>query len=113
MPTMGRYCKAYPISMLREFAGWTETEQNARREKRLMEGQEIEVTRELTDDAYLYLQEDYTVTDGIFNDENTIFDKVTPEWVEYCSNILKFEVPLQSSAAAIASEGAESKESAS
>ena len=82
MATMGKYCKAYPIERLRAFSGWTEKAENARKEKIEEGGQEVEVTRELTDDTILYLQENYVVTDGIFKDENIIFDNVTPEWTE-------------------------------
>jgi hypothetical protein len=35
----------------------------------------------------------FTVTDGIFIDENTIFDKVTPEWIEYCRTVLGLNHP--------------------
>jgi hypothetical protein len=94
MAKMGRYCKAYPVARLREFSGWTENAENARKEKKLVDGKEVEVTGELTDDSFLYLQEDYTVTDGIFLDENIIFNQVSPEWVEFCKDVLKFEVPV-------------------
>jgi hypothetical protein len=32
-----------------------------------------------TGDSIVYLQENYVVTDGIFKDENVLFDDVTPE----------------------------------
>lgn len=94
MATMGKYCKAYPIQRLREFSQWTERSENTRKEKQEIDGQEIEVNRELTDDDFLYLQENYVVTDGIFKDENIIFDHVTPKWKDFCHNILKFEIPI-------------------
>jgi hypothetical protein len=34
------------------------------------------------------------VTDGIFLDENIIFDEVTPEWMDFCTNTLKFDIPV-------------------
>ena len=46
---------------------------------------------------FLYLQENFIVTDGIFIDENVIFDNVTPEWIDFCVNVLKFEVPKYAS----------------
>jgi hypothetical protein len=85
MSNMGKYCKAYPITRLREFGEWQEHSQNARKEN--------DVPRELTDADFLYLQENLVVTDGIFIDENVIFDNVTPEWIDFCKNVLKFEVP--------------------
>ncbi len=39
------------------------------------------------------MQENYVVTDGIYKDENIIFDNVTAEWVEYCQLSLEFEIP--------------------
>jgi len=48
----------------------------------------------LTDDDFLYLQENYVVTDGIFKDENIIFDKVTLAWKDFCDNTLLFEIPV-------------------
>jgi hypothetical protein len=94
MAKMGRYCKAYPLPRFRAFSGWNENAQNARVEKRLVEGKEIEAPRELTDDAHLYLQENYTVTDGIFIEENIIFNNVSDEWVDFCKNQLRFEIPV-------------------
>ncbi|NMG11729.1 hypothetical protein DP117_34725, partial [Brasilonema sp. UFV-L1] len=48
-------------------------------------------------DDFLYLQENYVVTDGIFKDENIIFDNVTPEWKEFCDKTLAFEIPVYES----------------
>jgi hypothetical protein len=98
MATMGKYCKAYSINKLREFRGWAERAENARKEKQKgADGKEVEAPRALTDNDYVYLQEDYVVTDGIFKDENIIFDQVTPEWIAYCHEVLKFEIPSYAS----------------
>jgi len=93
MPKMGSYCRAYRISTLRQFPGWTEKAENARKEKRVLDGVEVEVHRELTDDGFLYVQEDFSVTDDIYLDQNVIYDQITPEWKEFCREVLKFEVP--------------------
>ena len=112
MATMGSYCKAYPLRMFREFSGWKEDLQNLRKEKpeggspkeasagrrpKKMSHEEtppVETPRALTDDDHFYLQENFTVTDGIFLDENIVFDNVVPEWLDYCRDTLKFEVPV-------------------
>ena len=94
MATMGKYCKAYPITRFREYKGWTEKAENTRKEKKVVDGEEVEVERQLTDKDHLYLQESYVVTDGVFLDENIIFDDVTPEWKDFCAHALKFEVPV-------------------
>src|SRR5204863_2716980 len=69
MRKMGRYCKAYPIQRFQEFSGWKENAENVRKETKQVDGKETEVVREFTDADYLYLQEDFTVTDGIFLEE--------------------------------------------
>ena len=94
MSTMGKYCKAYPITRFREYPGWREQAENVRKEKEIVDGQEVEKDRQLTDEDYLYLQENYVVTDGIFLDENIIFDDVTSEWIDFCKNVLQFEIPV-------------------
>jgi hypothetical protein len=93
MAKVGRYLKAYPMARFREFGGWAENAQNARQENHDGGGPEAAAPRQLTDSDFLYLQENYTVTDGIFLDQNIIFDRVTPEWIEFCENALKFEIP--------------------
>ncbi len=94
MATMGKYCKAYSLKKLRQFSQWSENAENTRKEKKEVAGKEVEVNRRLTDDDFLYLQENYVVTDGIFKDENLIFDNVTPEWKEFCQKTLEFEIPV-------------------
>ncbi|HWS53888.1 MAG TPA: hypothetical protein VN228_07170 [Pyrinomonadaceae bacterium] len=92
MPNMGRYCKAYLVKSLREFAGWTENAANAQPDDG-PDAEEGAAPRTITEDDFLYLQENYVVTDGIFIDENIIFDSVTPEWIDFCRKALEFEVP--------------------
>lgn len=95
MATIGKYCKGYPLELFRRFPNWTENLENARKIRKEIDGELVEVARELTDSDYLYLQENFTVTDSIFLDENVIFDQVTAEWIQFCVDILgtKFPVP--------------------
>ncbi|MEH2138363.1 hypothetical protein [Nostoc sp.] len=94
MATMGKYCKAYSLKKLRQFSQWTERDENSRKEKKQIDCKEVEINRNLTDDDFLYLQENYVVTDGIFQDENIIFENVTPEWQEFCKNTLLFDIQV-------------------
>lgn len=103
MATMGKYCKAYLLKNLRQFSQWTERVENVKKEKKQVDGKEVEFDRQLTDDDIVYLQENYVVTDGIFKDENIIFDNVTPEWKDFCTNTLLFEIPVYDSIASKAS----------
>jgi hypothetical protein len=78
---MERYCKAYPVERFEEFSGWGKT-----------------TTKDGDEPAkYLYLHQDYTVTDGIFTGEKVVYEDLTPEWIEFCKNVLKFEVPVYES----------------
>ena len=93
MTTLGKYCKSFPLQRFREFPGWTENLRNARRIRQVIDGENVEVARKLSDEDYLYLQENFTVTDSIFLDENIIFDIVTADWVEFCVNVLGVKFP--------------------
>lgn len=89
---VGTYCKAYYLKKMRKYSDWTEKAKNARKEKREVEGKEVEEIRRLTDDSIVYLQENYVVTDDVYKKENIIFDTVTPEWKDFCKNELNFEI---------------------
>jgi hypothetical protein len=93
MAQMGKYCKAYPVTRLREFQEWKPNTENLRADRTQVDGNQGEEPREVQDDGYLYLQENYVVTDGIYIDQNIIFDNVTPEWIDFCKQTLKFEAP--------------------
>ncbi len=80
MAARGKYCQAYSIKNLREFSGRIERFETGRMEKQKgADGKEVEIARTLPDNDYLYLQQNYVVTDGIFKDESIIFGQVTPE----------------------------------
>ena len=93
MATMGKYCKAYLLKQFRQFNQWEENTENIKKENQEVDGQTVEVNREFTDEDVLYLQENYVVTNGIYKDENIIFDNVTDEWKDFCHQVLEFEIP--------------------
>lgn len=70
---MGNYCKAYLVSDLRRFPRWQE--------------------RTLNDDDVVFVQESFVVTEGIFRNENILFDAVDPEWIAFCQETLSFRIP--------------------
>lgn len=90
MKRMGSYCKAFYVGRLREFAGWAESPEAAGHDS---EGESAEPAPALKDEDLVYIQEDYTVTRGIFVDEGTIFNQVGPEWIEFCRDTLNFAPP--------------------
>lgn len=98
MSKMGRYCKAYPTTKLDEFRGWAKNYRESEEQPQVTEdvvGEDGPVTSE---NDYLFLQENFTVTKGIFMDEDIVFDDITSEWKDFCKNTLNFEVPTDVSA---------------
>ena len=93
MAILGKFCKGYPLHLLRQFNGWNEKANNARLIRREVDGETIEEPRELTDSDYVYLHRNFIVTDGIFIDENIIFSDVSPEWIEFCRSVLGVNTP--------------------
>lgn len=78
------YARAYLLGDLRKFSDWHEETVNA---------DENGNSRELSDDDVVFLQEDFTVTELIWPGENVIFNRVTPEWIDFCTQELHFKVP--------------------
>lgn len=79
-----KYCKAYHMSDFRQFAGWSESRINWKKNAD---------DAEFADDDVVFLHEDYTVTQSIWSNENVIYNDVTPEWQDFCNTVLEFKVP--------------------
>jgi len=95
MATMSRYCKAYYVSMLRQYGAWDAQAANVSKPATETEADGDEQARESqeTDEPYLFLHDNYIVTNGIFLDQGVVFDHVTDEWIHFCRETLKFEIP--------------------
>ena len=76
---MRKYCKAYKLADVRQFSGWVEKRE--------------EHEAELPDDSICYIWDDFTVVKSPVQDKGVLFDNVTPEWREFCTTILRFEIP--------------------
>lgn len=77
---MRKYCKAYQLRELRQFAGWTEKPQ--------ADG------AVLNDDDICFIWDDFTVqAKSPFPEQGTLFDDVTPEWRAFCTEQLHFAIP--------------------
>lgn len=77
---MRAYCKAYHLKDLRQFRLW--------KEKR------DENEPELSDDAIVYLWDDFTVVRSpVIPDKGLLFDDVTQEWQNFCKETLQFVIP--------------------
>lgn len=80
-----QYCKVYQVSALRQFPDWKETNAAEKTGNGSAE--------EFADDDVVFLHQDYTVTRSMWRNEDVIFDQVSPEWKEFCTNVLEFKVP--------------------
>lgn len=89
--TMGVYCKAYQLSELRSYPKWSENAEAARHVP--SPDGSGNAPRPLADSDIVYVQENYVVTDGIFKDENVLFDAVDAEWIAFCEERLMFAIP--------------------
>jgi hypothetical protein len=89
---------------LREFDGWSGNVKYLKKDKVDVDGFEKEVERELEENDILYIQENYTVTDGIFLDEGVVYNNTTPEWISFCQGKLNFQIPTHEPAQAANSD---------
>ena len=79
---MSRYCKAYKLEDLRKYANWSASAK--------------ENEKELEDDAIVYIVDNNKVTQNpldLDNEEDYIFDALTPEWEKFIADELDFAVP--------------------
>ena len=90
MGKMGQYCKAYPLSAVRQYPAWQENTSAFRKDE---SDESTQKDERPSDDHIVYVQENFVVTDGIFIDEHVIFDDVSDAWKEFCRHTLNFEVP--------------------
>ncbi|MBD9361556.1 ankyrin repeat domain-containing protein [Methylomonas fluvii] len=68
------FCKAYPVNAFCEFPEW-------------------QIKQSLSDDAVVYLHQDFSVTASMWPNENVVFDSDSDDWRDYCRNRLGFHVP--------------------
>jgi hypothetical protein len=76
-----KYCKSYQIGALRGFPGWSELAQPEE--------------RDMADDERVFLCDEFTVLIspvGIHRDKR-LLTEVTPEWQDFCTEVLKFRIP--------------------
>ena len=79
-----KYCRAYQQSELEQFPSWHEQKVKGIAEAEGRTGVE-------SDDAMLYLHQNFRVTASMWENEDVVFDEVSPEWKNFCRNVLKFK----------------------
>lgn len=76
---MRKYCKAYHLSNVRQFKDWEE--------------QCISTTHDLSDESIVYLWDDYTITISPIHQNTLLFSHITPQWQDFCTQVLDFTIP--------------------
>ena len=71
---MHNYCKAYHISSMQHFSGWSGGK------------------KEVDGDELCYLWDDFLVRQSPIQRDTVLFDTITPEWLAFCKQHLQFEV---------------------
>lgn len=90
---LAKYCKAYPLAMFRAYSAWKEHKPYALAGANGQAPHDsVGQLQQIHDTDILYLQENYVVTTGVLLEDQIVFDDVTPEWMEFCRNTLKFEL---------------------
>nr|QEO74686.1 hypothetical protein [uncultured bacterium] len=84
------YARAYLLGELRKFSDWREEKINW---KEITPAGENGHSPELSDDVVVFVQQDFTVTQLIWPGENVIFNRITPQWADFCTQELQFKVP--------------------
>lgn len=76
---MRKYSKAYYLKDLRKFDGWKELDRPD--------------AEELNDESIVFVQDNLTVVKDCFEEEDYIYNDVTPEWKQFCEQELQFAIP--------------------
>jgi hypothetical protein len=78
---MKKYCKAYELAQLRQFPGWSAGAQPE--------------DKELTNETLVFLTDEFDVIiSPVGRDKNKLlFSEDTPEWREFCTETLEFQIP--------------------
>lgn len=76
-----KYCKSYPLGELRRFPGWSAAADPEE--------------RELTDETPVFVSDEFTVLiSPVGKDKDKrLLTEVTPEWREFCTTTLNFQIP--------------------
>lgn len=86
MPQLSYYCKAYAANELREFPKWAE------RVPPLLIQPEPGTEEEMRTEYY-FLHDNYIVRAGVYQEDQIVFDEVTPSWKSFCETVLHFTPP--------------------
>jgi hypothetical protein len=88
-----KYCKAYYLRDLRQFSDWSESKINWKKNGSTGTDEATDESITFMDDQVVFLHTDFTVTESMWCNENVIFNEVTDDWKNFCSETLKFKIP--------------------
>lgn len=77
--SMRKYCKAYHLRELRQYPGWEENR--------------TAQSLALGDESIVYLWDDLTVATSPIHQNSLIFQQITPQWQDFCTQTLRFSIP--------------------
>ena len=86
-----KYTRAHHLGEIGNFNGWHEEKIDWQENGNADPAENGD--RVPSDDDVVYLHEDLTVTQSMWHHEQVIFNRVTPEWKNFCTNVLEFRVP--------------------
>ena len=89
-----KYCKAYHLRDLRRFPAWFESRINwkEKKDQDSAKGSDNPETV-FTDESIVFIHQDYSVTESMWQNENVLFNQVTDDWKSFCTSDLSFRVP--------------------
>jgi hypothetical protein len=90
-----KYCKAFYLRDLRKYPAWSESRTNwkKRRGNSHGNGDHGGEDEPFTDETVVFIHQDFTVTESVWQNENVIFNGVDSAWKEFCTDNLQFKVP--------------------
>jgi len=87
-----KYCKGYHLRDLRQYSGWSESRINWKETKGDKKPENPD-SEPFTDDKVVFIHQDFTVTESMWQGENVIYNQVDEAWRGFCSGVLDFKVP--------------------
>ncbi|GCE23102.1 hypothetical protein [Dictyobacter kobayashii] len=77
---MRDFYKAYQVSRMEAFEAWSDA---------------IQETDHTDGARFYYLRNDFVVVADASHEAPIVFDQITPEWIAFCHDSLRFQVPAE------------------
>jgi ankyrin repeat protein len=91
--SQNEYCRAYSLKDLRQFSGWPQDQPVSGEQEKAGNVEDAASSEEQAlEEETAFLHHDFTVTKWMWRNEDVIFAQITPEWKDFCLNVLNFKV---------------------